>query len=190
MRSLMTPVLTLSLAALLGACGPAPGPRPSPTPDPDRLRPLTSRDDPAPSFAPSIEALPPGHPPVDRGGPAAPPAGGELAGGSVSGTVRLAPNLMGRQTPSGVLYVIARNHETNSVVAVRREENVRFPRAFEISAADVMVEGTPFTGPFDLTARLSRSGHAVAATGDVEGFAHGVAPGARGVSITLDTVRP
>jgi hypothetical protein len=97
---------------------------------------------------------------------------------------------MGRRAPSDVLYIIARNHETNTVVAVRRDEQVRFPYAFEISATDAMVEGTPFTGPFDLTARLSRTGDAVAATGDLEGIAHGVAAGAKGVSITLDTVRP
>jgi hypothetical protein len=187
MNTPTAPVLAMSLA-VLGACGPAPAARPSPTPDPERLRPLTSRDDPAPSFAPSIEALPPGHPPVDGGGPAPPLAGEELS--SVSGTVRLAPTLMGRQAPSDVLYIIARNRATNTVVAVRREEKVRFPYAFKISATDAMVEGTPFTGPFDLTARLSRTGDAVAATGDLEGIAHGVAAGARGVSVTLDTVRP
>ena len=182
-------VLALSLAGGLGACGPSPAPRPSPTPEPDRLRPLTSHDDPAPSLPPADEALPPGHPPLGGGAPAPALAGGQPPPGSVSGTLRLAPKLMGGP-PFGVLYIIARNHETNGVVAVRREENVRFPHAFEISAADVMVEGTPFTGPFDVTARLSRSGDAVAAPGDVEGFANKVAPGARGVSITLDTVRP
>jgi cytochrome c-type biogenesis protein CcmH len=183
----MAPVLAMSVA-VLGACGPAPATGPAPTPDPEHLRPLTSRDDPAPSFAPSIEALPPGHPPVDGGGPAPPLAGGEAS--SVTGTLRLAPKLMGRQVPSDVLYIIARNHETNAVAAVRREEKVRFPYAFTISASDAMVEGTPFTGPFDLTARLSRTGDAVAGTGDIEGVAHGVAAGARGVSIILDTVRP
>ena len=190
MRPLLTPVLALSLAATLGACGPSPDPRPSPTPEPERLRPLTSHDDPAPSPSPSSEALPPGHPPLDGGGPAPPLAGGQPPAASVSGTLRLAPRLAGLRAASDVLYIVARNHDTNAVVAVRRDENVRFPHAFEISARDVMVEGTPFTGPFDLTARLSRSGDAVAATGDVEGFAQRVAPGARGVSITLDTVRP
>jgi cytochrome c-type biogenesis protein CcmH len=189
-RSVITRVLAASLAAVLGGCGPAPAPRPSPTPDLERLRPLTSRDDPAPSFAPSIEPLPPGHPPVDGGGPAPLVAGAELAAGSVSGTVRLAPRLMSQRAPSDVLYIIARNHETNTVVAVRREEKVRFPHAFELSAKDAMVEGTPFTGPFDLTARLSRTGDAIAGTGDVEGITPGVAAGARGVSITLDRVRP
>ncbi len=186
MRSVTAPVLGASL--VLGACGSAPAPPPSPTPDAERLRPLTSHDDPAPPFAPRPEALPPGHPPVDR--PAPPLAGGELNPASVSGTVRLAPRLVGRRVPSDVLYIIARNHETRTVVAVRREERVRFPYAFEISAADAMVEGTPFTGPLDLTARLSRTGDAVPARGDLEGITHGVAVGARSVSITLDTVRP
>src|SRR5258708_3430521 len=82
---------------------------------------------------------------------AGPLAGGQPPAASVSGTLRLAPRLAGLRAASDVLYIVARNHDTNAVVAVRRDENVRFPHAFEISARDVMVEGTPFTGPFDLT---------------------------------------
>ena len=43
-------------------------------------------------------------------------------------------------------------------------------------------------GPLEITARLSRSGDAVAARGDLEGVARGVAVGAKDARITLDTV--
>lgn len=107
----------------------------------------------------------------------------------MTGTVTLAPSLQPRVAPTDVLYVIARNARTNTVVAVRREQDVRFPHPFQISAADQMMEGTAFTGPFDITARISRTGDAIPGKGDLEGTVKGVAVGARGVSITIDSVR-
>jgi len=107
----------------------------------------------------------------------------------VTGTVAVVPGLQTRVTPDDVLYVIARNAKTSTVVAVRREQGVRFPHAFQISAADVMMEGTTFTGPFDVTARISRTGDAIPGKGDLEGTVKGVTAGAQGVSITIDSVR-
>jgi hypothetical protein len=51
-----------------------------------------------------------------------------------------------------------------------------------------MIAGTTFAGPLEVTARLSKSGDAVAAKGDLEGSVRGVAVGATDVKITLDTV--
>jgi hypothetical protein len=108
---------------------------------------------------------------------------------SVSGTVQLAESLKRRQNSSDVLYLIARNQKTNAVVAVQRVAEARFPYAFELSAEDVMVKDTPFTGPLDITARLSKTGDAIAAKGDLEGSTRGVAVGATSLVVTLDTVR-
>jgi cytochrome c-type biogenesis protein CcmH len=145
------------------------------------MRPLTSRDGGAPSLgsdspAASLGAAPDQSAPVPEGS-------------ALSGTVAVAPSLASRLQPTDVLYLIARNARTGGVVAVRREEGVRFPFAFALGPGDVMVQGTAFEGPFDVTARLSRSGDAVAAKGDLEGAARGVALGAKGVAITLDRVR-
>ena len=101
----------------------------------------------------------------------------------------MAPSLAGRLQPTDVLYLIARSTRTGGVVAVRREDGVQFPFAFTLGAADVMVQGTPFEGPFDVTARLSKTGDALAAKGDLEGSAGGVAVGSSKVAITLDRVR-
>jgi hypothetical protein len=103
--------------------------------------------------------------------------------------VSVAPTLASRVQPADVLYLIARNARTGGVVAVRREEGVRFPFAFGLGSGDVMVQGTAFEGPFDITARLSKSGDAVAAKGDLEGGARGVAVGAKSVAVILDRVR-
>ena len=88
----------------------------------------------------------------------------------------------------GDLATIAARLADRRIVAVRREDAASFPFAFRISGADAMMEGTTFAGPLEITARLSRSGDAVAARGDLEGVARGVAVGAKDARITLDTV--
>lgn len=175
----------LAAALMAGACDrPEASPPPAAQPRPS-LRPLTSRDGAeAPPFAtPPSQALPPGHPPVEAGSAAASTAE------AVSGTVEIAPALRARQSAQDALFIVARSSASGQVLAVRKEENVRFPLSFRISGVDAMVEGTAFVGPFDITARLSKSGDALPAPGDIEGTIRGVAAGARGVSVTLDRVR-
>jgi cytochrome c-type biogenesis protein CcmH len=148
------------------------------------LRPLSSRDGASDTMPATGDSLPPGHPPVgDR------PARGADSGPSVTGTISVASAVASRVVPNEVLFIVARSAATRQVLAVRKEEGPRFPFQFEISGADAMVEGTSFTGPYDITARISKSGDAIPASGDIEGFARGVATGASGVAISLDSVR-
>ena len=145
------------------------------------MRPLTSRD--GPTAGPTDPAsLPPGHPPLTTGTAA--------EGEAIDGEIRLDPRIRDKARPEDVLYVIARNSTTRQVVAVRKEERVRFPFAFRLSAGDAMMEGVPFAGPFDVTARLSRSGDAVPQAGDLEGAVKSVAAGSRGIRVVVDTERP
>jgi cytochrome c-type biogenesis protein CcmH len=190
MMMLRSVVPVLTVLSLLAACRDAPRPAPprevSPSAAP-KLPPLTSRDG-APAQAPVAEAsqtLPSGHPPIDGSAPASPQ--GE-SGPPVSGSVDVAPALKDRS--GAALFIVARDAASGQIVAVRKEEARRFPVAFRISGADAMMAGTAFTGPFDLTARLSRSGDAIPASGDLEGTAKGVSAGASNVKITLDSVRP
>lgn len=128
--------------------------------------------------------MPPGHPPLSAGtdtsAPAAPP---------VSGTVVLGAAVAGRAAGAKALYVIARKAGTRDIVAVKKIDAPVFPVPFELAGSDVMVAGTAFSGPFDLTARVTKSGDAIPAAGDVEGSAKNVAAGAKGVTVTLDSVR-
>jgi len=179
--------LVVVLAAALAACArerPAPPPEPGAIPaEPAPLRPLTSRDAaaPAPDAAPT---LPAGHPPV--GAESSAPSEGK----PVEGEVRLHPRLQDQAKPGDVLYIIARGSANRQIVAVRKEEHVQFPFSFRLSSGDTMMPGTPFAGPFDLTARLSHSGDATPRPGDLEGTLKNVAAGSRGVSVIVDTVRP
>jgi cytochrome c-type biogenesis protein CcmH len=160
--------------------------REKPVPPPDAestpassLRPLTSRDrsGSAEGAAPVADSsLPPGHPPID----AAPPAGARADTGSVAGTIAVAPALQSRAA-GGVLFVIARSAADRRILAVRREDNVTFPFKFQISGRDAMIAGTTFAGPLEVTARLSKSGDAIAAKGDLEGTTRRGAVGATDV---------
>jgi cytochrome c-type biogenesis protein CcmH len=127
---------------------------------------------------PPPAALPAGHPPVRA-----------TAEGAVSGTVTVAPDLASAARDGRALFLIARAGKDRQIVAVRRIDEVAFPRAFELSAQDAMSHGTAFGGPLEITARLSRSGDAAPAAGDLEGVLAGVSPGAKDVRIELRTVR-
>jgi len=151
--------------------------------------------------APSADAtsgaaptLPPGHPPIGaepRAG--ADPHGNIAAGGpvrsagSITGSIAVAPALRAGAGAGGVLYVIAKRG--TSTVAVQRVDKPSFPYTFEISGANAMTAGIDFEGPLDVIARLSKTGDAIPAKGDIEGAARNVRVPAKGVSITIDTVR-
>jgi len=164
----------LLLAALvLSSCG-GDEPREAPPPPPAKaagIRPLTAHGEEAPSGeSPQSPALAP-------------------AGEGVSGTVEVAPGLKTLVPPRAVLFLIARSAETHQIVAVRKEVEFVLPFSFQISGRDAMMEGTSFSGPLEITARLSKTGEALPSAGDIEGVARGVAPNARGLVITLDALR-
>jgi cytochrome c-type biogenesis protein CcmH len=137
-------------------------------------------------------SLPPGHPPLDAGGSMPhghPPADAVPAGDPVRGTVTLAPALREQAPKGAVLFLIARAADRR-IVAVRREDAAAFPYAFELSAGDAMTDGSGWSGSVEITARLSRSGDAAPASGDIEGRRANVPVGSKDVRIELDQVRP
>jgi cytochrome c-type biogenesis protein CcmH len=155
----------------------------------------------APAAPADAQALPPGHPPIEgaasQGAPQAaplpaghPPIGEPAAGakstGSITGTIALSPKL--QVGPTDVMYVMAK--KGTATLAVRRVEKPSFPFAFEISGGDAMMGGAAMEGLVDVVARVSRTGDAIPARGDLEGAAKGVKANARDVRVTIDAVRP
>ncbi|MFN8095621.1 MAG: hypothetical protein U0599_25965 [Vicinamibacteria bacterium] len=208
----MRPILPVSVLALTVACSGASAPPPpvaTPTPQAasaDGTQPLSSREAaPAPGAAAqpgamgqpgAAASLPPGHPPLEGGGamPALPPGHAPIGGGapgavksagSIAGTIKLAPSLKAGATD--ILYVMAKSGA--STLAVKRIEKPAFPLAFEIGGADAMMGGQAFEGPVDVVARLSRTGDAIPSKGDAEGTTKGVKIPAKGVTVTIDSVR-
>jgi len=186
-------IAALLVGATCLACGGAPVPRSSASAAPSEsgdLKPLGTREAPSPQTpgpppaADAATGLPPGHPPIGPGAAAGTAA--DRAQASVAGTVLLSAKLSAG--PGDVLYLIAKKGPTT--LAVRRIDKPAFPLDFELSGADAMVSGVPFEGPVDLVARLSRTGDAIPAKGDLEGVAKGVAVPAARVKVTIDSVRP
>jgi len=128
------------------------------------------------STAPACQRRPVG--PSD--GPAA------QAAGPIRGTISAAAAL--KVEPGNVLYVIARAGN-GPPAGVKRIENPVFPLPFALGPEDSIVPGVPFTGPFTIKARLSRTGEAMPQPGDVEGaFPDPVQPGQNDVNIVLGQV--
>ncbi len=194
----------LPLVFVLAACGGSQGPPPpvasaAPPRATDEISPLSSRDTTAPPAASPAAApgtiaagganapLPPGHPPIGAADPHGNVAGAGTtrSAGSISGTITLSARLS--TSASDVLYVMAKKGA--STLAARRYDKPSFPFPFEISGADAMMTGIAFEGPLDVVARVSRSGDAIPAKGDLEGTARGVKVPAQGVRLTIDSVR-
>jgi cytochrome c-type biogenesis protein CcmH len=121
------------------------------------------------------------------GGPAAPEASEQS---SISGTVILAPELIGNVRDASVLFLIVRK-ASGPPFAVKRFSSPRFPLAYRVGAADVMMAGAPFEGEVRVSARVSQSGSAgPAQPGDLEGeHAAPVRVGSRNVDVTIARVR-
>ena len=113
---------------------------------------------------------------VSKGGSGAPmgslppDGGGSGAGGSLSGTITIAPELANRLTGRETLFVIARQGAGGPPIAVKRIKPVQFPVTYDLSAADQMVQGQPFTGTVSVTARIDQDGAAgPPQSGDLDG---------------------
>jgi hypothetical protein len=201
---LSTNLRPLTHVLVLAACGGTSAPPPpvataTPSRTADDLRPMSSREGAAASTAGPVDAqapLPPGHPPLEGAAPTAaplpaghPPIGepgpGARSAGSIAGTIVLSPKL--KVGPADVMYVMAK--KGTATLAVRRVEKPSFPFAFEITGGDAMTGGATFEGPVDVVARVSRTGDAIPAKGDLEGVAKGVKVPSKGVSLTIDAVR-
>ena len=116
----------------------------------------------------------------------------EQGGGSIAGQVQIAPNLADQVKPTDVLFVIVRRPTgPPRPIAAKRIDGPKFPVQFEITKADVMVQGSELKGMVDVIARLDRDGQAgQPQPGDMEGryAKNPTLPGGRDLMITIDKV--
>jgi cytochrome c-type biogenesis protein CcmH len=122
----------------------------------------------------------------------APPArGGDVAGGGVRGKVVLSAGLAAKAKPGDTVFVFARAAEGPRVpLALVRRQVKDLP--FEFALDDSMAMMPDFTlskySPVIVGARISHSGDAIAAPGDLQGFSKAVTVGTHGVNVTIDQV--
>lgn len=116
----------------------------------------------------------------------------QQGGGSIAGQVQIAPNLADQVKPTDVLFVIVRRPSgPPRPIAAKRIDGPTFPVQFEITSADVMVQGSELKGMVDVIARLDRDGQAgQPQPGDMEGryAKNPTLPGGRDLLITIDKV--
>ncbi|MGZ9189033.1 MAG: c-type cytochrome biogenesis protein CcmI/CycH [Nitrospira sp.] len=116
----------------------------------------------------------------------------EQGGGSIAGQVQIAPNLADQVKSTDVLFVIVRRPTgPPRPIAAKRIDGPKFPVQFEITNADVMVQGSELKGMVDVIARLDRDGQAgQPQPGDMEGryAKNPTLPGGRDLMITIDKV--
>lgn len=119
--------------------------------------------------------------------------GGKEAAGSISGTVTIDPALASQVAATDVLFVIVRRPSgPPRPLAALRIERPQFPQPFEVTNADVMIQGSELKGMVAIIARLDKDGSAgPAQPGDIEGeFAKNpTMAGAKDVAIVLNRIK-
>ena len=108
----------------------------------------------------------------------------------IEGTVRLDPERAAKAGGRAVLYIVARpaGAQGGPPLAVKRIPAPAFPVSFSLGSGDVMMPGTAFEGPLNLSARLDRDGDPLTREREAPAGvypANPVTPGARGVVIEL-----
>jgi cytochrome c-type biogenesis protein CcmH len=111
------------------------------------------------------------------------------AGQTISGTIELAPRVASLTASSDVVFVIARDPESEGPpLAVERLTGNAYPMRFLLDAASAMRPGLPSTGLVQLIVKVDKDGDAgTAGADDLIGFTEGlVAPGDSDVRIPIE----
>ncbi|MCS6945038.1 MAG: c-type cytochrome biogenesis protein CcmI [Sutterellaceae bacterium] len=115
------------------------------------------------------------------------------AAASVQGTVQLAPALQGKAAPTDTVFVFARAPDgAGAPLAILKLQVKDLPAPFLLDDTLAMTPQRTLSR-FDtvtVLARVSKSGRAEAASGDLEGSVTAVRVGARDVVVTIDRVLP
>lgn len=139
-------------------------------------------------------AAPSGPRTADAAAAKAPPAKAAVAasGKSVSGTVTLDSGLAAKANPTDAVFVFARPEGSKMPIAIIRAQVKDLPLKFTLDDALSMSPQVKISGFEEVVvaARVSRSGSAMPASGDLEGVSKPVKVGAGGLAITIDRVIP
>ena len=146
-------------------------------PDSDEARAIDQSIAKAREFA----AAKPGRPPA---------AGAPAAQANVAGTVRLAGELAKKAAPTDTVFIFARAAGgAGAPLAVMRRQVRDLPLEFSLDDTMAMAPNRKLSGAAEVVvgARISRSGNAIAQSGDLQGWSPPVKVGAVGVAVVIDT---
>ena len=115
------------------------------------------------------------------------------AGTNVSGTVTLSAELKAKAGPNDAVYVFARPADGSKMpIAITRAQVKDLPLKFTLDDSTSMSKDIRISG-FEqviVAARVSKSGSAMPASGDLEGITKPVKVGSSGLAVTIDRVLP
>jgi cytochrome c-type biogenesis protein CcmH len=118
------------------------------------------------------------------------PAGG---GTNVSGTVTLSAELKAKAGPNDAVYVFARPADGSKMpIAITRAQVKDLPLKFTLDDSTSMSKDIKISALQEVivAARVSKSGSAMPASGDLEGITKPVKVGSSGLAVTIDRVLP
>ena len=120
--------------------------------------------------------------------PAAPAA--TASGPAITGTVSLAPALVAKAAPTDTVFIFARAAQgARMPLAVIKAQVKDLPITYRLDDSMAMAPTAKLSGAAQVivSARISKSGNAIPQPGDLAGESAPVAPGARGVAITISS---
>ncbi len=112
---------------------------------------------------------------------------------AISGTVSLAPSLVGKGAPTDTLFVFAREMSGPPMpVSIVRATKQDLPFTFRLddSTSPMPSRKLSGAGTVVIVARLSKSGQAMPQSGDLEGMSQPVKSGVDGITVVIDRERP
>ena len=123
---------------------------------------------------------------------------GDIAATAVSGRVELAAALKAQTRPDDTVFIFARavsedgSPASRMPLAIQRARVADLPIDFVLDDSSAMTPQTKISGAklVRIEARISRSGNAIAASGDIAGQSEVIKPGAKKLQITLDRLVP
>jgi cytochrome c-type biogenesis protein CcmH len=126
--------------------------------------------------------------------PSAPGAATATPGqAAISGRVTLSQALKDNVAPNDTVFIFARAAQGPRMpLAIVRKQVKDLPATFSLDDSTAMNEQARLSeaGDVIVTARVSRSGSAMPASGDLQGESGVVRPGAKGVAVSIDQVVP
>ncbi len=132
-------------------------------------------------------------PPLASGFVEGAPTRSSADGRTVTGTVTLSAALMSKVQPDDSVFIFARPADGSRMpVAVVRARAKELPLQFTLDDSRAMAPTAKISNLAEVivTARVSRSGNAIPASGDLEGGTEKIKVGSQGVAITIDRAVP
>ncbi|NGZ02348.1 MAG: c-type cytochrome biogenesis protein CcmI [Nitrospira sp. WS238] len=132
------------------------------------------------------------NPPMEAAKPAK-PAGQSGASRAITGKVVLGPNLAGKGSLPDTLFVFAKDVAGPPMpVSIVRASSKDLPYTFRLDDSTSPMPSRKLSDidTVVIVARLSKSGKAMAESGDLEGMSQPIKPGTDNITVVIDRVRP